>query len=265
MTYTQGVDVTSTFIADAPAGVQLAIYVTGTPDIVADAQQLADNPGAVWIDQSPAITAADVRADFLDIEQWAGTDAEAAQWLHDARAARPVPGRTVQRSPGFYRSASGVDGLADVLEAAGITADVPLWEAHWGIGLDAAVAMLDTTYRCFRRVGVQYMNDTRWDWDVWLPSWLAAAQTPGSAPPPADPTEGIMAALPELAQNATGQHVRNVQGLCVSHGHVIAVDGDFGPITRAAVVDVQAAAGIAQDGIVGPHTWAALLDAPQPA
>lgn len=265
MNYTQGVDVTSTFIADAPAGLQLALYITGTPDIVADAQQLADNPAAVWIDQSPAITGTDVRADFLDIEQWAGTDAEAAQWLSDARAARAQEQRPGQRQPGFYRDAADMASLADHLEAAGITAGVPLWEAHWDIGLDAAVALLGTTWRCFVIVGVQYLNGPQFDWDVWLPSWLADTATAGSTTPPADPTEGIMAALPELAQGTTGQHVKDAQALCVAHGHTIAVDGDFGPITRAAVVDVQAAAGIAQDGIVGPHTWAALLDAPQPA
>ena len=58
---------------------------------------------------------------------------------------------------------------------------------------------------------------------------------------------------------STGEDVRTVQLLLAAHGHPVAVDGVFGPLTQAAVVEVQTEAGIVADGIVGPQTWAVLL------
>lgn len=41
----------------------------------------------------------------------------------------------------------------------------------------------------------------------------------------------------------------------------IAVDGAFGPLTRAAIIRIQKKWGLVPDGIVGPKTWAALCSA----
>ena len=56
-----------------------------------------------------------------------------------------------------------------------------------------------------------------------------------------------------------GEDVRCVQSLLIHHGHPTVVDGTFGPATKQAVKDFQAASGLTDDGIVGAQTWAALI------
>ncbi|WP_309144521.1 peptidoglycan-binding domain-containing protein [Streptomyces sp. BR123] len=66
---------------------------------------------------------------------------------------------------------------------------------------------------------------------------------------------------PVLVRGAQGQDVRNAQGLLLAHGHDPGpVDGDFGPVTLAAVRAFQQAAGLVVDGRIGPQTRGALLN-----
>jgi peptidoglycan hydrolase-like protein with peptidoglycan-binding domain len=68
-----------------------------------------------------------------------------------------------------------------------------------------------------------------------------------------------------VATGSTGDAVRGVQeefrfrDLSGVPGQGLAVDGVFGPKTRAAVRGFQQALRIAADGIVGPLTWRALV------
>jgi hypothetical protein len=78
---------------------------------------------------------------------------------------------------------------------------------------------------------------------------------PGGAalPPPGRPT---------IQQGSNGQAVRDLQDHLKRAfpdfaGH-LAVDGAFGPRTRAAVVEFQRRSGLVADGIVGPKTWGRL-------
>jgi peptidoglycan hydrolase-like protein with peptidoglycan-binding domain len=60
-------------------------------------------------------------------------------------------------------------------------------------------------------------------------------------------------------QGSKGEDVRTIQYLVTAQGHPAAVDGDYGPLTKAAVEAFQALHGLGVDGIVGPQTWPQLI------
>jgi peptidoglycan hydrolase-like protein with peptidoglycan-binding domain len=64
---------------------------------------------------------------------------------------------------------------------------------------------------------------------------------------------------PTEQEGSTGENVRSVQYLLNAHGSNLAVDGDFGPKTDAAVRAFQADHGLGVDGIVGDQTWPVLI------
>lgn len=84
------------------------------------------------------------------------------------------------------------------------------------------------------------------------------APTPTPTPAPDTFKERVMA-LPVLRRGATGQYVRNMQGLLVANGEPVKVDGDFGPGTERGLRAWQARAKLGADGICGPRTWSALV------
>jgi hypothetical protein len=111
-----------------------------------------------------------------------------------------------------------------------------------------------------------------------LLGWDPVAAVLGGAPTPTPPaaaggtsnwTETIVNNLPLLQRGATGQPVKNLQGLLDAQGAnpKLAVDGDFGPLTDSALRSFQANRHVANsvrqdgsgDGQCGQHTWAALL------
>jgi len=66
--------------------------------------------------------------------------------------------------------------------------------------------------------------------------------------------------LAQIQFGSTGQGVVALQhSLRFVFGYNIAVDGDFGPQTRAAVRDFQFHHGLVVDGIVGTRTWNAIV------
>ncbi len=69
---------------------------------------------------------------------------------------------------------------------------------------------------------------------------------------------------PTLKQGSKGASVKTLQQKLKNAGYNVAVDGDFGPKTAAAVKKYQAAHGLVADGVVGPKTWAKLNAAATP-
>ncbi len=68
-----------------------------------------------------------------------------------------------------------------------------------------------------------------------------------------------------LKEGSTGEEVQELQARLAASGFDPGpADGDFGPLTKAAVIAFQRAKGIVVDGVVGPQTRAA-LGAPEAA
>lgn len=72
-------------------------------------------------------------------------------------------------------------------------------------------------------------------------------------------TEEMINQLPTLGIGAIGPDVRRIQALLVADGYDLAIDGDFGPITRGTVRQFQTKHNLVTDGVVGQHTWTKLL------
>lgn len=64
---------------------------------------------------------------------------------------------------------------------------------------------------------------------------------------------------PTVRRGDVGEQVRTVQYLLRQHGATLAVDGDFGPITEAAVTSFQSSHGLPATGVVVDSTWSALV------
>jgi N-acetyl-anhydromuramyl-L-alanine amidase AmpD len=98
-----------------------------------------------------------------------------------------------------------------------------------------------------------------YDAAAWWASVSGASPTPGAAPRPT-PEAGAEVARPLCKRGSKGKVVESLQERLVALGYLGGrVDGDFGPMTEAAVKAFQGAKGLNADGIVGPATWAALF------
>ena len=96
----------------------------------------------------------------------------------------------------------------------------------------------------------------------------APAPTPAAETKKTEATEkAVTVSLKQLSQGSTGAQVKTVQRIIYVRGinSKIDIDGDFGPITKAGVIDLQKKlfpnTSSEWDGVVGQKTWTAVLTA----
>lgn len=244
-------DVTGRFYSRVPAG-QRCGYDTGSGGIAWTADMWAANPGAVHIDQSPAVTALNETSDVLDYERGAATLADIAPWAKAAQASFARNTRPGQRHPAVYMSASAVTDVVNALIAGGISSGVSLWVANWNLTEAESVAAVLAGSGPFPVIGIQF-TDTggggTYDLDFFSVTWLSAQSgTAGNT----------------VAQGSSGPAVLALQQRLAAWGQGVAGDGLFGPVTLAALKKFQAARGLAVDGVAGPATWAEINASPVP-
>ena len=79
--------------------------------------------------------------------------------------------------------------------------------------------------------------------------------------------KAVTVSLKQLSQGSAGAQVKTIQRIIYVRGinSKIDIDGDFGPITKAGVIDLQKKlfpnTSSEWDGIVGKNTWTAALTA----
>jgi putative peptidoglycan binding protein len=83
--------------------------------------------------------------------------------------------------------------------------------------------------------------------------------TPSSTTPSTTEPALTLAEGEKLQLESTGSQVQQLQTALAELGYDPGpIDGDYGPLTQAAVVQFQTAQGLEPDGVVGPQTTAAL-------
>ena len=94
-----------------------------------------------------------------------------------------------------------------------------------------------------------------------IPTDKPSGESSSTKPKDPEPAVDHNLNLPMIRQGSKGTAVSFAQtALNLRKFDVGAVDGDFGPKTRAMVISFQDWAGIAKDGVVGPDTWKKLLE-----
>lgn len=193
-----GYDSTHANIDRLPPGQQAAGYSTGSPDIRWTDADWAARPGALRICQDHG---SDATADYLDVEDFAARNIDAAGWYKRALASYHAATRPGQRWPGFYTSANNVTPLVNALIAGGVTSGPRLIIANWNLNQPQAAADLGAALILlasggadpFPIAGFQFADPGPFDIDVYSSAWLdAVSAKPPPPPPPAVITDGIL-------------------------------------------------------------------------
>ena len=108
--------------------------------------------------------------------------------------------------------------------------------------------------------GVQYSKTLAKKWTHWaVPRGVEGGTKP--APAPAQDPDPVPAGRPKIQRGSKGAAVIECQTMLDRLGYDLGscgIDGDFGSMTRLALITFQRDHNLATDGICGPATWAAL-------
>jgi len=170
--YTNAIDVTAANYEHAPVNnMQVCLYVTGTPDIVATPEMREAHPSAVLIDQSSMGGQWDATADVQDYERGAVDLQELSGRVFESRSAFATGERPGQRQPAVYVSRNNAQTVATAM-ATTLDREVNLWVADWSISVGEAIALLGTRIGDCVITGVQYEIDQYCDKSVFVTEWL---------------------------------------------------------------------------------------------
>jgi hypothetical protein len=197
----------------------------------------------------------------LDLEEGSGDQAgRAATWLNYVDAHLSYPGYHgawvysylsfifAHNLLAIFQSARHT-WVADYTSAEPFSAPHSLWQHSNG-----------TIARCSYEPwsGVGYCDCSQFDGT--LAQLLARIYAEPPAPKPSPNwTETMIANLPTLKPRQTGAFVKRFQGLLVAAGYKVAVDGDFGPATSAALTALQEYHKIDVKAEVTEPVWQALI------
>ena len=227
-----------------PGAAKVAYYIDGR--YAWSPAEVGLFPGAdhVRIAVRPTTNAGDV----LDVEPGDATVSQLLGWIEMRKAAGLF-------RPTGYCSLDTVAAARRATKSLVLGVDYDLWVAHYtGSPHQAYPGCAATQYESTDRWDASLVHDTDW------PHRTPAPPKPAPQPHPTTPTlEEIVAQVPVVKRGDTGQPVKNVQGLLNARGAALAIDGQFGLKTEAALVAAQKRLGVADDGVCGAITMKALL------
>lgn len=186
----------------------------------------------------------------LDVEVPGITNGWITAWRQQVRARTGHP---------FIRVYANVNTLTNILPPGGwIDAQTDIWAAQYAPQLSFSHPQLVLWQNTSSATipGILGSVDESQFLNGWTPA-RDAAEHGAPVPTPPAPAPGKLPPGTVLRQGSTGWEVKvlqtalNTQYPLYSH---LVVDGDFGPKTRAVVVEFQTRAHIQVDGIAGPQT-----------
>ena len=154
-----------------------------------------------------------------------------------------------------YSGSSGADHTGIVVEVT--SSQIVTVEGNSGDQVEKNT--YSRSYSCIIGYGHPLYDET--DGATAAPAPIPAAETKKT-----EATEkAVSVSLKQLSQGSTGAQVKTVQRIIYVRGinSKIDIDGDFGPITKAGVIDLQKKlfpnTSSEWDGVVGQKTWTAAL------